>query len=88
MSGARRSPKCRALLMEMSRYLDGELPPRRRRFVEAHIASCTCCGTMAERLQTVVAACRAEGRRRPPRAVMARAARRIRRLVAPERRPV
>jgi anti-sigma factor RsiW len=78
--------------MEMSRYLDGELPPARRRSVEAHLASCECCGTMATRLKTVVVACRAEGGKRPPRDVMARAAARIRELLRngeppPHRRP-
>lgn len=82
MTAPRPSPKCRALLLEMSRYLDGELPASRRRSVESHIATCACCGTMATRLRTVVAACRAEGRAKPPRAVMARAARRIRGLLA------
>lgn len=84
MNKARKRPsaKCRPLLMEMSRYLDDQLSPARRRSVEAHIASCRCCGSMAARLRTVVAACRAEGRRRPPRAVMTRAAARIRELLA------
>ena len=84
MKRGRPSPKCRALLLEMSRYLDGELPAARRQSVEAHINSCECCGTMAVRLRTVVAACRSEGRKRPPRDVMARAAARIRDLLARE----
>jgi anti-sigma factor RsiW len=88
MTAGRPTARCRALLLEMSRYLDGELPPARRRSIEAHIDSCACCGTMALRLRTVVAACRADGARRPPRAVMARAAARVRSLVGdgPRRR--
>lgn len=82
MSSARPSARCRALLLEMSRYLDGELPPARCRKIESHIASCSCCDAMAARLRTVVAACRAEGGKRPPRAVMTRAADRIRVLLA------
>lgn len=82
MTAPRPSPKCRALLLEMSRYLDDDLPAARRRSIESHIASCHCCGTMATRLRTVVSACRAEGGAKPPRAVMARAARRIRTLLA------
>jgi anti-sigma factor RsiW len=84
----RPSPRCRALLLELSRYLDGELPPRRR-MVERHINTCTCCGTMAARLRRTVAACRAEGKRQLPRAVMLRAAKRMRALVEREmRRPI
>ena len=81
------SSRCRALLLELSRYLDGELSPARRRIVERHIASCTCCGTMEHRLRTVVAACRAEGDEPLPRAVTSRAARRIKKLLTPERNP-
>jgi anti-sigma factor RsiW len=81
---ARPSARCRALLLELSRYLDGDLSAARRRTIERHIKTCGCCGTMAARLRTTVAACRAEGKKRPPRAVMSRAAKRIRVLVARE----
>lgn len=77
---SRPSPKCRALLREISAYLDGELPPARRRIVERHIDSCACCGTMASRLRRVVAVCRAD-HQRPSKAVMARAKLRMRRLL-------
>ena len=78
----RPSARCRRLLRELSRYLDGDLTPARRRTVERHIKACACCGTMAARLRRTVAACRAEGKRRPPRGVMSRAAERIRMLIA------
>jgi anti-sigma factor RsiW len=78
---ARPSRRCRALFKELSLYLDGDLTPARRRTVERHIESCTCCGMMNRRLQLTVAACRAEATHRPPRAVMARAARRVRALL-------
>ena len=78
---ARPSARCRTLFLELSRYLDGDLTPARRRTVERHIKACACCGTMAARLRRTVAACRAEGKRQPPRAVMLRAAKRIRALV-------
>jgi anti-sigma factor RsiW len=88
MSGPTRpSARCRTLLLEVSRYLDGDLTPARRRTVERHLDACTCCGTMAARLRRTVAACRAEGKARPPRDVMSRAAARIRSLVATEGRP-
>ena len=82
---ARPSARCRTLLLELSRYLDGELTPARRLTVERHIDACVCCGTMAARLRRTVAACRAGGASRPPRAVMSRAAARIRALMATER---
>ncbi len=76
------SPRCRALLLELSRYLDGDLAPARRRAIERHLAACTCCGTMSIRMRTAIAACRAEGTQPPPRAVMVRAAKRVRALIA------
>jgi len=83
----RPSARCRRLLLELSRYLDGDLTPARDRKVEQHIAACECCGTMAARLRRTVAACRAEGSRRPPRDVMSRAAARVRALIAQGRSP-
>ena len=79
---ARPSARCRKLLLELSRYLDGDLTPARRRTIEKHIGACQCCATMAARLRRTVAACRAEGGRRPPRDVRSRAADRIRALIA------
>lgn len=81
---ARGPARCRSLLLELSRYLDGELTPSRRRTIERHIKECACCETMAARLRTTVAACRAEGKQRPPGVVMSRAAARIRALIAEE----
>lgn len=78
----RPSARCRRLLLELSRYMDGDLTPARRRTIERHINACGCCGTMAARLRRTVAACRAEGKRQPPRAVMLRAAKRVRALIA------
>ena len=82
----RPSARCRALLLEVSRYLDGDLTPVRRRKVERHINRCACCGTMAARLRKTVATCRAERRRRLPRAVVLRAKKRITTLVAQQGR--
>jgi anti-sigma factor RsiW len=83
----RPSPRCRALFVEVSRYLDGEVSPARRRTIERHITSCACCGTLAARLRQTIAACRAAGRNAVPRAVKQRAAKRIRALLrANERR--
>lgn len=78
----RPTARCRKLLLELSQFLDGELTSARRRTIEQHVVACRCCGTMEARLRRTIAACRAEGGRRPPRDVMARAAMRVRRLVA------
>jgi anti-sigma factor RsiW len=80
-SPVRPSRRCRALFEELSLYLDGDLTPARRRTVERHIKSCKCCGMMNQRLRLTLAACRAHATVRPPRAVMARAARRVRALL-------
>ena len=86
MSGPGRSRgDCGALLLQVSQYLDGDLTPARLRKVERHIKECVCCGRVAANLQRTLAACRAEGKARPPRAVMSRAAARIKQLVAQER---
>jgi anti-sigma factor RsiW len=82
----RPSARCRTLLLELSRYLDGDLTPARRRTVERHIQACACCETLAARLRRTVAACRAEGKKQPPCDVRSRAAKRIRALVAREGR--
>ena len=83
----RPSARCRTLLLEVSRYLDGDLTPARRRTVERHIRECERCGTMAARLRKTLAACRAEGKTRPPREVMSRAAARTRSVLAQDGRP-
>jgi anti-sigma factor RsiW len=82
----RPSARCRALFEEVSRYLDGDLTPARRRTVERHINTCACCGAMAACLRRTVAACRAEGKSQLPRAVMSRMEKRIRALIAREGR--
>jgi anti-sigma factor RsiW len=83
MTAPRRpSPRCRALLAEVSKYLDGDLTPARRRIVERHLKACACCGTMEACLRKTIAACRAEGKVRLPRAVRSRAASRIRALLS------
>jgi anti-sigma factor RsiW len=80
----RPSARCRTLLLAVSRYLDGDLTPARRRAVERHLETCRGCGTMAARLLSTIAACRAAGQRPPPRAVMSRAEKRVRTLIARE----
>ena len=78
----RPSARCRTLLLELSRYLDGEMTPARRRAIERHLDTCRCCGTVASRLLRTIVACHAEGRKQPPRTVMSRAAKRVKALIA------
>jgi anti-sigma factor RsiW len=80
----RPSVHCRARLLELSRYLDGEFSAARRRTIERHLDSCACCGTLAARLLKTMAACRAEAKKPPPRELLSRAAARIRSLLAQE----
>jgi anti-sigma factor RsiW len=75
------SARCRTFLLELSRYLDGDLPPARRRAVARHLDRCLGCGTVVSRLRKTMEACQAEGQRQPPRTVMSRAAKRARTLI-------
>lgn len=78
----RPSARCRTLLLQLSRYLDGELTSARRRTIERHLDACPCCGPAASRLLRTIAVCHVAGQRQPPRWVMSRAAKRARRLIA------
>jgi anti-sigma factor RsiW len=77
----RLSAGCRALRLDLSQYLDGELPLARRRLIERHLTDCACCGTIAAGLQQTLLACRTTTEKALPRDVRARAANRIRRLL-------
>lgn len=82
MSGPiREDARCRALLLELSRYLDGELTSARCREIQQHIKSCTCCATMAVRLRETMDACRAANERQLPGDVRERARARIKALL-------
>lgn len=82
----RPSAQCRALLAEVSKYLDGDLTPARRRTLERHVKACACCGTIEACLRKTIAMCRAEGKTRLPREVRSRAAARITALLTGTRR--
>jgi len=74
--------RCRELLEQLSRYVDGELTGRERRAVVTHLKKCPCCQTMAKGLQQTVDVCRKAGSARLPSDVRARARARIASLLA------
>ena len=74
--------RCRALLEQVSRYLDGDLTPAERRAVAQHLRTCPCCQHMADSLKHTVEACHKAGARRLPADVRSRAKARIATLLA------
>ncbi len=60
------SDRCRALLEQLSRYIDDDLSPAERRALTAHLRRCPCCQTMADSLKHTVDACRKAGTTRLP----------------------
>jgi anti-sigma factor RsiW len=73
---------CQAELVTLSRYLEGDLTPRKARALEQHLAACSCCATLADSLRDAIARCRSAEVRRIPADVRARARERVRALVA------
>lgn len=78
---------CRTLALEISEYLDGEMPAARLQTLERHLRECRCCADFAESLRRSVEACRTSGICRIPAGVRARARRRVAELLAKESRP-
>ncbi len=76
MKGAA-SERCRAMLTQISRLLDGELKGGERRALVLHLRRCPCCEDVAESLQRTVEACHKAGRSRLPADVRARARQRV-----------
>ncbi len=76
--------RCRELLEQLSRYIDGELEGRERRSLMAHLRRCPCCEEFAESLRRTVALCHEAGKSRLPAGVRARARTRIAQLLAEE----
>lgn len=76
------SDRCRALLEQLSRYIDNDLSPAERRTLTAHLRRCPCCQTMADSLKHTVDACRKAGAARLPADVRVRARARIATLLA------
>jgi anti-sigma factor RsiW len=78
----RPTDRCRALLEQLSRYLDGDLPAVERRAIEKHLRTCPCCQHMADGLKHTVDACHKAGVARLPADVRSRAKARIATLLA------
>ncbi len=74
--------KCRQRLLELSAYLEGDLTPERMEALDAHLAQCTCCETMAASLRRAIDLCRSDEARHLPADVQARALSRVRALLA------
>jgi anti-sigma factor RsiW len=81
MTEARSSKGCQAALVELSRYVDGELTPARRRGIERHLKSCACCTAIADRIRVIAASCRGTGPQGLPEDVRRRARARIKTLL-------
>jgi len=78
----RPTDRCRKLLEQVSRYLDGDLTPAERRAVAKHLENCPCCQQMADSLKHTVEACHKAGVTRLPADVRSRAKARITTLLA------
>jgi anti-sigma factor RsiW len=74
--------RCRQLLEQVSRYLDGDLTPAKRRTVGQHLRRCPCCQHLANGLKHTVDTCHKAGVARLPADVRARAKARITTLLA------
>ena len=74
--------RCRQLLEQVSRYLDGDLSAAERRTVGQHLRRCPCCQHVAESLKHTVDACHKAGGARLPADVRSRARARIATLLA------
>ena len=72
---------CRKVLLDLSRALDGELPPGRCEQIESHIETCADCRRAAGALQASLAACRRSTPARLPASVRSRARQRIKSLL-------
>ena len=74
--------RCRQLLEQVSRYLDGDLSAAQRRTVGQHLRRCPCCQHIADGLKHTVDACHKAGGARLPADVRSRARARIATLLA------
>jgi anti-sigma factor RsiW len=78
--------RCRELVEQLSRFIDGDLSGVERRAVALHLRRCPCCDEFAKSLRHTVRLCHEAGRTELPRAVRARARARIRVLLGDTQR--
>ncbi len=76
------SRECRALLSEISAYLDGELSTTACDTIERHCETCTDCAAVVQGLRETIGLCRKAGSFPLPVAVRQRARAGIERLLA------
>jgi anti-sigma factor RsiW len=81
MKPPKTSKACRAVLLEFSKYLDGEQSRASCRRIERHLQSCVSCATATAQLRTLVASCRQMKKQPLPDDVRARAVRRVKALL-------
>jgi len=83
----RHERRCRELVEQLSRFIDGDLSGVERRAIALHLRQCPCCDEFAASLRHTVRLCQEAGRTELPRVVRARARARIRLLLGkPPRR--
>ena len=75
------TPECRAILAEISAYLDGELDHAACETVERHCATCVSCAEVVDGLKQTAGLCRQLGTTPLPGPVLERARASVRRLL-------
>jgi anti-sigma factor RsiW len=75
------SPECRAILSNISAYLDGELDATACAAIEQHCAGCPECAPVVEGLRRTIGLCQDAGTAPLPSGVRERAAESIRKLL-------
>jgi anti-sigma factor RsiW len=72
---------CRAVLLEFSKYLDGEQSQVSCRRIERHLQSCASCATATDQIRKAVVSCRQMKKQPLPVDVRARAVLRVKALI-------
>ncbi len=80
------SDRCRTLLTQISRWLDGDLAGSDRRALVTHLKQCPCCESVADSLRRTMDACHKAGSKRLPPALRERARRRVAVLLVKSRK--
>jgi anti-sigma factor RsiW len=82
--GEPRHARCRELLVQIARSVEGDLPPARRRALARHLKECHRCGAFSASLRQTVELCQGLGQPLSGRA-LARARANVARLVGPQK---